>query len=116
MNPKTTLILVAVLVLAGVAYLLTTKSDPNSEDGPTGQDGRDKLLLEETLHKTSIDRLLIQSDEGGDGLEVTRDGNRWRVTQPHNFPADASAVKNLFALMRSVRGYESEGGAIPETH
>jgi hypothetical protein len=115
MNPKTTLILVAVLVLAGVAYLLTTKSDPGSEDGPTGQDGRDKLLLEETLRKTSIDRLLIQSDEGGDGLEVTRDGNRWRVTQPHNFPADASAVKNLFALMRSVRGYESEGGAIPET-
>src|SRR5690349_14682025 len=95
MNFKTTILLIALLAVAGVVLFFTReKPAQTAETTPNAAQGT-KLL---DFPATDVTKLVVTP---GDGKPMTleRDGTNWRLTQPVAAPADAPAVDGLVSAL-----------------
>ncbi len=68
-------------------------------------------VLQPTLHKARIDRLTLTNGDGSIRAQWTLQGSiaasdaseRWQITQPFAYPADASAMGNLLTNAANLR-------------
>ncbi len=110
MNLKATLILLVVFALALAAYLLTrgstssTTGTGNTTDNNTQASGP---ILSTSDLGPALSRITFVLGEDGVRLELARIDGRWRVTKPHDFPADTQAVDELLTLLGNLRGFKS---------
>ncbi len=108
MKPKTVVILILCLLLAGVALLLTRESgEPNAtnDDAISGSTVRilPPAVFEPTLN--SIDILPHPHDRNaGTAISLMKIRGQWEVVMPGLFPANTKAIDRLLAVLSGLQG------------
>jgi len=98
MNYKTTLILLAALIIVGLAVFFTTRN-PRSEEQPPAE----KKLL--SLASADITKISITTPDSKH-LLLIKSGNDWKLEEPVKAPAQNFAVEDL---LRSLTDLKSRG-------
>src|SRR6266545_424440 len=101
MNWRTTLIL-AVVVLAGFAYLRFFEMKQ-----PSTEEARRQAQNVVNFDRNKIDGIVIQN--GDEKIEIRRHDNKWRLATPFKDQADGALVENLLSDLET---WQKEG-AIP---
>jgi len=115
MNLKTTLLLLAVLVFAVAALLLTLRegtADPTTNEEQTPGTQPDPLILSESHFGSTLTSLAIDSDGEGDDLRLKLENGRWVVDLPHHFPANTHRLDELLTLLAELRGVPIDDQAV----
>ncbi|MEO0475121.1 MAG: DUF4340 domain-containing protein [Planctomycetota bacterium] len=101
MKPRTTIILLIVLVLAGSLLLLLPKGTPQR---PTEEDKETKPLLESGQLGSTIAvlRIFASTDDRPD-LVLVKKNARWWVSSPHLFPANRSMIDDLLSRLAEIK-------------
>lgn len=95
MKFRTTILLIAILA-ACVGYLVVrTKWMTKTAQGPSGAT-RSPALTPEDLRTISI------TPADGEPIELTRLGDRWRLTKPLDAPADPMKVEQLVTALKGL--------------
>ena len=119
MNPKTTVILLVVFVLAIVALVLVPQVNGPRLTGKTDTDNttnNDKPLLTEKQLGNNLKRITFDGGLRGTMLRLERINGRWRVTQPTAFPAKQGAVDELLGVLAGITGSATDqhSGLVPD--
>src|ERR1041385_8031021 len=101
-NFKTTVVLIVLLLVAGVALFFTRDRGTGEEGEKTAK--KAQKVFDVTEH--DITKLAIVSNDGKKPTLEKSDGGKWRLSDPVNAPADSF---NADALVRSVASLESRG-------
>jgi len=110
MNFKTTIVLIALLAVAGAVLLFTR--DRGGEQATTTTDTKatpQKVFAD--VQANDVTKLAITPADGKK-LVVAKTGGKWQMTEPVNAPAEAFEVDGL---VRAVAGIESRGEVSEKT-
>lgn len=102
MKPRTTIILLILLSLAGSALLLLPRGTPTPP--PTEEGAESKPLFDEDqLGPTiAVIRVFAKTSKKPDLVLVKKNG-RWWVSSPHLFPAHRPALDKLLTMLAQVQ-------------
>lgn len=100
MNFKTTLLLVLVLVVVGVAYYATQKPEGQATKVDKGQQDKLVQITDADVQKLSI------TPAGGKTVTLEKSGAEWSITAPVKAKAEKWSVDDL---VRAVMGITSRG-------
>jgi hypothetical protein len=113
MNFKTTIVLIVLLAVAGIALLVTRGHDNTAETGTAADTTAAKAeKVFDGIQSTDVTKLAIAPADGGKKLVLDKSGGKWRMTEPVDAPAEAFAVDEL---VRAVAGLESRGEVTEKT-
>lgn len=107
MNFRTTVILLALLLGAGVFLFVVNRRTSTTDQATTTPafDAKGKKLFDEKAD--DVTRLTIQpADAGAKPMVLVKDGGNWKLTQPLAWPADSFEARNL---VDAVVGLRSQG-------
>lgn len=108
MNFKTTLILLALLVVVGGYWFLFEYGQaPPSAPAGEDEDQPGRPLLAEAPDKTAIQRITIQRRGSDQPVVLAREQGQWQQVKPVRFPLKQSAVDQLISDMQSLRYLEA---------
>lgn len=114
MNPKTTLILAIVLVLAVGALLLTRGAQGPQQESASSKTAEDKSdespLIPITSLGPDLDRITFDGGLIGTMLQLDRIDGRWWVTAPHRFAAKTKSVDALLTQLSDMKGRPAKEG------
>ncbi len=103
MNFKTTIVLIALLAVAGLVVLLTNKKADESAQ-QTAQT-QQKLLA--GVSSTDVDKIVVTPADGKK-IALAKDGANWKLTEPVAAPAQAFEVDSL---VRAITELETTNSA-----
>jgi hypothetical protein len=104
MNFKTTLVLLVLLVLAGVAVLLTRNGGDEPVQSADADAGR-KLI---ELDQSDVIKVAV-NPSAGEPFVLEKSGGAWRVAEPVSAPAEPFAVDSLVGALVNLRSRGSIG-------
>jgi hypothetical protein len=107
MNFKTTLILLALLIAAGV-YVMFDRL--NGSDKDKIETAADNKKLFDVKDKNDVNSLTIKSADGGE-IVLAKTNNKWRMTKPVDAAAEGFEVDSLVG---DLIGVESQGQVDPK--
>ncbi|MEM6257247.1 MAG: hypothetical protein AAGI37_02905 [Planctomycetota bacterium] len=114
MNPKTVIILVAVLGVAVLAYLLTQRGEsvpnPNSPEQTSDSRDTDPPLLTEDVLGNTLRSITFDSGVHGTLLNLERIEGSWWVTKPSRFKANPAVIDELLTQLGGLTGRPAAGG------
>lgn len=107
MKPKTTFILIVLLVVTGLGVWLAknvSRTEPDASESPAGRVFPDA--------PTEANQLAI-SGRDGTKLVFVRQNNRWNLTEPQTLPARTEAVEDIIRTVAELRYHRvaAEGDA-----
>jgi len=106
MNFKTTLVLIVLLAVAGVALYFTSNKSAETKGTDAGAPGGgDEQRLFADITTDKVTKLSV-APASGDKLTVEKSGGNWHLTEPVKSPAEAFEVD---ALVRAVVEAKSRG-------
>lgn len=115
MNPKTVAILLTTLAFAAVAMFLTDERDsPVAPNNTNTNDTSQTLIAPETLG-VELHQLSLNLDGTGEDIVLARVQGRWKIEQPHAFPAKASEVDPLLNALARLTGTTPTPSDAPST-
>lgn len=110
MKPKTVVILIVCLLLAGVALLLTRETEkPNSTNNEALVDKDNVVrILPPAVFAPTLEAITIRPDgddrNAGTAIWFEKIRGQWEVVDPGLFPANTKAIDQLLALLSGLEG------------
>jgi len=104
MNRKQLLILVAVVVVLGIAGLMLYKRDQSSWQGSGRQSAASKLLGD--LPVNDVAAIVIKG--GTNELDLLKKDNLWRVRQRNDYPASFSEISGFLLKAADLKAVQTE--------
>src|SRR5688500_13228196 len=106
MNFKTTLVLLVLLVLAGVAVLFTRGRGDGENATTTADAASGRKLID--INREDVIKVAV-TPSVGDKFTLEKTGGKWQLTERVNAPAEPFEVDNLISAVTNVRSRGSVG-------
>jgi len=114
MKPKTVVILLVLLAIAGIAFVLLPGETPDRTPGPRQDDPENsgKPILPPATLAPGLIQLSLDLDGEGDDLVFTRVQGKWKIDHPHQFPAKTSEIDKVLNALAVLSGTPTDDQAI----
>lgn len=115
MNPKTTVILVVVLALAGMAYLITrdTPADDRNAARPNDVGQSAESILQPDTFGPELVYLALDLDGDVDDIAFSRVQGQWKIDEPHAFPAKNTEIDKVLNTLIDLNGVPIKDNDLP---